>query len=134
MSSRPTSVTVIAWILIGMNVLGLFGLAVATIRHSPAANELMAKSPVPIPIQHAMGEGGMVVGALCGYFLLQGKNSARYLYVTWTTIHSLFSLVTLPFKLVIVPGAAIFLLITYFLFRPQANAFFAGGGANVCAK
>lgn len=130
MSGRPTSITVIAWILITFGVLGVLGSATSMLRNNSAANERMAKIPVPIPIQHAISIGGTAVDLVCGYFLLRGKNWARYLYVIWMILQCSYGLAINQFKLMMIPGAAFILVLTYLLFRPPANAFFAEGGAS----
>lgn len=135
MSGRPTSITVIAWILIAIGILDIVGRAVSMLRNNPAANERtaewMAKIPVPIPIQHTMSIAGTAVSLVCGYFLLRGRNWARYLYVIWMILGAFYSLVISQFKFMLIPGMAFVVLISYLLFRPPANAFFAAGGANV---
>jgi hypothetical protein len=131
MISRPTSVTVIAWILIAMNGLGLFGFVAAMQRDDKVTNEIMAKSPVPIPVQHAIGIAGMAVGLVSGYFLLKRKNWARYLYVCWTTFGLLFALATSPMKLMLIPSALIFVVTAFFLFRPDANKYFTSDSASI---
>ena len=43
----------------------------------------------------------------------------------------LVTLATSPYKIAVIPGLVIYLIFVFFLFRPRANAFFAGAGANI---
>jgi hypothetical protein len=52
MMKRPTSVSVIAWILIVMSGISLVTSTMSL--NNPLARELMAKSLLPIPLQYAM--------------------------------------------------------------------------------
>jgi hypothetical protein len=52
MKKRPTSVTVIAWILFVTSALSLLTSTMAI--NNPMAQELMAKSPIPVPLQYVM--------------------------------------------------------------------------------
>jgi hypothetical protein len=129
MTNRPTSITVIAWILIGMGALGL--LQVPLLTNDPRHQEYLAKIPVPIPIQYAITIGGAIADVVCGYFMLRGRNWSRYVFVVSSVIVFAFALATSPIKIVMIPGMIGLLVIMYFLFRPPASAFFAMGGAEV---
>lgn len=123
MNSRPVSVTVIAWILIAINALSL--LSTLFLFKSPAAQELMAKNPLPLSVQYTMLFAGLLIGVVCGIFMLKGANWARLLYVGWSVVGFGVNLVTSPGKLLLLPGIVIVAVIVFFLFRPKANAFFA---------
>src|SRR5438105_2090588 len=62
MKKRPTSVTVIAWILLVISALSLLGSTMAIT--NPMAQEMMAKSPIPIPLQYVM----LILGCLLKSF------------------------------------------------------------------
>ena len=131
MSYRPTSITVIGYFLLGLGILGFIGYSLALVLNYEAAQEVMAENTLPIPLQHAMSLGGAVISVLSGYYLLHGRNWARYLYVMWTVLAFLIGLTTSPMSLTLIPGAIVFFVITFFLFRPAANAFFACDGDNI---
>jgi hypothetical protein len=128
MTNRPTSITVIGWIL----VLGGVMLLPETFRapRTPRAREIAAKRPVPDPIHRAIVATSAIVDVACGYFLLQGKNWARYLAIAWSVMQLSYGFVVSPFRLILVLGATQSLLVAYFLFRPRAREFFAAAGAN----
>ena len=123
MTIRPTSITVIGWILIVTGIMSLPGMFRTP--RTPQAQEIAAKNPVPTPIQRAISVVSTVVTVVCGYFLLQGKNWARYLIVAWSAIQLSYGFIASPFKLLLILGVFFFLLETYFLFRPRAQEFFA---------
>jgi hypothetical protein len=125
MRTRPVSITIIGWFLLVSGFLtlpGAFGLG-----DDPQVREMLARQPVPIAVQQGMLLAGAVANLVSGYFLLRGQNWARHLYVAWTLVQLGYAWLVMPYRLVIVPGAIVFLLIAYLLFRPRANAFFAGG-------
>ena len=128
MTNRPTSITVIGWLLIVLGALGALGMIMALGISTPEMQELMAKNPIPIPIQYAMSFAGLAISIVSGYFMLKGQNWARLLYVIWSAVGFLIGLATSPMKIAMIPGIVVFLLIVFFLFRPKANAFFAGTG------
>jgi hypothetical protein len=131
MRTRPTSVTVIAWILI---LLGGISLITTTVMigtamiDDPAARELMAKSPIPVPVQYAMTYIGLLIMVVSGVAMLKQRNWGRWLYVVGTVVGFLIGVTTSPVKEAMIPGLVIFVVVTFFLFRPKANAYFSDGG------
>jgi hypothetical protein len=81
MMKRPTSVSVIAWILIVMSGISMITSTISL--NNPMARELMAKSPLPIPLQFAMLYAGLLITLVSGIAMLKGQNWARFLYVVW---------------------------------------------------
>src|SRR5690349_7131324 len=124
MVSRPTSITVIGWYLIGFSLLGAFGYATVILRAAPHTQEVLATNPIPPPILHAMVLGGSTLNIVCGYFMLKGQNWARYVYVSWSVLHLAIVFFTSSAKMSMIPGAVILAAITIFLFLPAANTFF----------
>lgn len=122
MKERPTSVSVISWILIVMSGISL--VASLFMMNNPMAQEMMAKTPIPIPVQYAMLYVGLSVSITCGIFMLRGANWARLLYVGWSTIGFVISFATSPARATLVPGVVVLGVIVFFLFRPAASAFF----------
>lgn len=125
---RPTSITVISWLLIvtsGMNVITSL-----TSLNNPAVLRLMERSLLPIPVQFILLYVGLAIAFACGVAMLNGENWGRWLYVIWSGIGLVVALATSPMKLLLIPGALIYFLVAFFLFRPNASAYFAGAGAN----
>lgn len=122
MKNRPTSVTVIAWILI---VLGSISLITTTVMiGNPTALALMKKSPLPIPLQYAINYIGICVMIVSGVAMLKGCNWARYLYVIWSIIGLVIGFATSPMKAMLLPGLVVVAVVVFFLFRPKASAYF----------
>src|SRR5215510_4600593 len=105
MRTRPTSITVVAWILILMGGISLItmtlmistGMIDKFTVDNPAARELMNKSPIPVPVQYAMTYVTLLIELVSGIAILKGQNWGRWLYVVGTV----------------------------FLFRPKANQYFS---------
>jgi hypothetical protein len=124
MNSRPVSITVIAWIIIVTSAMSL--VSTFFLIKNPTAQELMAKSAMPLPVQYGMIFIGLLVGVVGGIFMLKGANWARLLYVGWSIVGFVVSFITTPGKLMMLPGMIFLAVIVFFLFRPNANAFFSG--------
>lgn len=124
MKKRPTSITVIAWVLIVLGGLSLVTTAVMT--NNPTAVALMSKSALPVPVQYVISYVGSLVMVVAGVAMLKRQNWARWLYVGWSIIGFAVGLATSPTKLAMIPGLVVFLILTFFLFRPKANEYFAG--------
>ena len=125
---RPTLITVISWILIVISVLNLVTSTVNI--NNPMVHKLMAKSPLPIPVQFAMLYIGLAVTLICGVAMLGGHNWGRWLYVIWSVIGMIIGFATSPMKTMMVPGLLFFLIVAFFLFRPNATLYFTQSGAS----
>lgn len=123
MKTRPTSVTVIAWILIVMGGISL--ISTTAMVNNPMVRELMSKSPIPIPIQYAMTYVGLLIMITCGVAMLKACNWARFLYVVWSAIGFVIGIVTSPMKAAMIPGLVFLAVVTFLLFRPKANEYFS---------
>ena len=124
MEKRPTSVTVIAWLLIVLGALSFLTTTVAI--NNPAVHEVLGQSPLPIGVQFAMTYAGLAVMVVCGVAMLKGRNWGRLLYVIWTAVSIVIGLFTSPMKAAMIPGVIVFAIACFFLFRPKANRYFAG--------
>jgi len=119
---RPTSISVIAWILIVMSGINL--LTSTMNLNNPIVRELMEKSLLPISLQFTILYAGLLITIVSGVAMLKGQNWARFLYVGWGVIGFVTGILTSPMKAAMVPGFVIFAVITFFLFRPKANEYF----------
>jgi hypothetical protein len=131
MVSRPTSITVIAWFLIGMGFLGALGTLGWLVFPKVHTREIVDQNPTPVPITYGMAIAGIAVDLICGYFMLRGRHWTRYMYVSWSALRLAVFLPASLNKLFMIPSALIFIAITIFLFAPAANAFFAAGEQNI---
>ncbi len=120
---RPTSLTVIAWLLIVSCVLSVASFVMA--HGNPAAENVMRQGVLPLWLQYAIGYFGMAVQLVCALAFLKGKAWGRTLYIGWGVIGLVIGFATSPMKLALIPGAILFAIVVFFLLRPAANAFFA---------
>ena len=121
---RPTSITVIAWILIVLSALGL--LVSVAMMNNPDVMDALAKSKLGAGTQQMLGIVSSVISIVCGYGMLQGKNWSRLLYVTTGVIGAAINFYAMPMGGAQFLGLAIFVVIIFFLYRPAANAWFGG--------
>ncbi|MBN1676073.1 MAG: hypothetical protein JXR37_33825 [Kiritimatiellae bacterium] len=122
MDSRPTSVSVISWILIAMALISVVATAVSM--KNPMVREMMSKSPIPLNVQFAIGFAGLGITLVSAVAMLKGQNWGRMLYVLWSAVGFSLTLITSPMKTAAIPGLIVFAVIVLFLFRPAANAYF----------
>ena len=119
---RPTSVTIISWILIVLGALGV--LVAALMSNNPDVMEQMAKSKLGAGNQQIIGIVSSVVSIVSGYGMLQGKNWGRLLYVISTVIGIALNFYAMPMGGAEYLAIAIFVVVLFFLYRPAANAWF----------
>jgi len=132
MTNRPLSITVVGWGLISQGILLFVDLFIELT--GLRSQEVITSSVVPLPIRHAISLTDVTITLACGYYLLQGRGWARWLFVIWSTLLFSYSFWMNPIKLPKLLGVIILLLITYLLFRPQARSFFSGRRAKVFAN
>jgi hypothetical protein len=129
---RPTSITVIVWILIVTS--GISVITSTVNLNNRMVEELMGKSLLPIPLQYSMLYVGLLITIVAGIAMLKGQNWARFLYVAWTALGFVIGIVTSPVKAAMIPGLVVFAIITVFLFRPKANEYFSHKESSGDAK
>lgn len=122
---RPTSLTIIGWLLIVFGVWGVIGQL--ALPYLPGAQEALAGSPLPASAHMAFGIVSALVSVVCGYGILKGLNWSRYLYMGFSALGIVFAFVTTPSAAVMVLSLAILALVAFFLFRAPANAWFTQG-------
>jgi hypothetical protein len=123
MKERPTSITVISWILIVMGGISL--ITTSLIINNPMAVDLMRKSLLPVPVQFAMMFVVLLINITSSIAMLKGQNWGRLLYVTANIISFAITAITSPMKMMLIPSFILFLIVAFFLFRPKANEFFS---------
>jgi len=100
-------------------------LTIDTVMNNPAARELMSKSAIPVQVQYAMTYVFLLVMLVAGVAILKGQNWGRWLYVIGTALGFLIGIMTSPLKEAMIPGFVVFVVVTFFLFRPNANKYFS---------
>ena len=109
MNPRPRSITIISWLFI---IFGSIALLTGLLPFSDIKS-------------HWYVHLSRILQIVAGVFMLYGRNWARWLLVAWIAFHivvgALHGVVTLVMHFVI------FSVILFFVFRRDANAYFAGG-------
>ena len=115
MKARPLSITIIAWLFM------IFGSIALLSGLLPLAGANKAQLIAEFK-QHWMVHLSRVVQIVCGLYMLRGHNWARWLLVVWMGYHIVLSVLHSPLQLFV--HSLLFAVILYFLFRPQASAYF----------
>jgi len=123
MKKRPTSVTVVSWILIAVGAISVVTTTITV--GNPAALDLMRKSPIPIPVQYAITYIGLLITIVSGIAMLRGCNWARFLYLIWSVIGLVIGFSTSPMKAMLLPGLGFLGVVVFFLFRRNASEYFS---------
>ena len=127
MKQRPTSLTIIGWLLI---VMGAFGaLATLMLPNNPVAAQMLEQSALPMSAHIAIGLIGSLISIACGFGVLKGLAWSRLLYVGWTIVSIVIALIGTPFNSIMLVGWLLQAVIIFFLFRPAASAWFGQGSA-----
>jgi hypothetical protein len=126
MSNRPISLTIIAWALLILTVLGIVG--IVTIEKNPAMMDMLAKSGTSLNMYRAQGVVGSLVNLAVVYGIFKGQPWSRVLYVAWGIISIALTAMLTPIMSALILGVVILLVIGFFLFSLRANEYFAARG------
>ena len=77
---------------------------------------------------HWMVHVARIAAVLSGVFMLYGFNWARWLLVAWIVFHLILSILHSPLQLLM--HTLLFAIVLYFIFRPQASAYFREAGTE----
>ena len=128
MQERPLSLTIIAWIII---IGALFSLYTgATMATNPLATRMLAQSRLPVTVHQAFVIAGSLVYLVSSFGILKGHGWSRWLYVGWSILALIFSLLTTPVVSIVVLSLLTLAVVAFFLFRPAANAWFSARAAR----
>jgi hypothetical protein len=116
MNKRPRSITIISWIFLAAGVVGL----------AYHATEFKAQHPLDYDLVLVCFV--RLLAIVSGVFMLRGSNWARWLLLAWLAYHVILSGFHTPFELVV--HGVLLAVVAYFLFRPQASAYFRGARAE----
>jgi hypothetical protein len=129
MEKRPTSLTVIGcWMVISAVMTTL---SIATMGSNPMAMRMLEQMHVSLQFQQALGAVGAIVCAASAYGLFKGQPWSRVLYVAWSIVGTAIASVTSPIKSILIFSVIIVAAIAYFLFRGDANRYFAAKGLQL---
>lgn len=126
MEKRPLSLTIIAWLLIVLGLIGLYG--AATMGSNPAAMKMLAQSPVPLVVNQVWSVIGCLVGFIVAYGIFKAQPWSRVLYVVWGIIQIIVGLYISPVKSLLVFSLIVLVVVSIFLFSAKANEYFSARG------
>ena len=126
MKKRPTSITIIAWLIIGMAVITLATTTITLLNpeFKKQSEKLMKQNSAPLMVQYILMYLGAMVSFVSGVAMINAKNWGRILYVGWSGLSLLFGFFTSPAKGTVIPSLIFTLVIIFFLFRDVANKYF----------
>jgi hypothetical protein len=126
MTKRPLSLTIIAWILIVLGLIGLYG--AVTMGSNPMMTKMLANSPVPLVFNQVWSVIGCLVGFIVAYGIFKAQPWSRVLYVAWSLIQIGVGLYISPMKSLLVFSFVVLIVISIFLFSEKANDYFSARG------
>jgi hypothetical protein len=126
MIKRPLSMTIIAWFLVVMSLIGLYG--VVTMSSNPLMTKMLEQTHGSLLFQQVWGVIGCIVSLICAYGILKGQPWSRVLYVGWGLLGIVVGFFTSPMKSVILLSVLFLVVIGYFLFSLKGNEWFAARG------
>lgn len=126
MEKRPLSLTIIAWFLVVMSLLGLYG--AITIGSNQVALKMINQMGIPLLFEQVWGAIGAVVSLICAYGIFKGQPWSRVLYVVWGLIGLVVGFFVSPMKSVLVLSLIFLVVISIFLFSDKANDWFSARG------
>jgi hypothetical protein len=116
MNTRPRSITVVSWLFIAAGGVGLVYHLSELASRRPSDFDIIVISLIRL------------VAIISGVWMLRGGNWARWLLVVWMAYHIVLSAFHSPLEVVL--HTVLFGGVAYFLFRPQASAYFCGTGSS----
>jgi hypothetical protein len=127
MEKRPLSLTIIAWVLVILALLGLAGIVMATTSAELAA-KMAEQSNMPLPFQQAWTAIGAIVTLVVAYGIWKGQPWSRVLYVVWGVIGIVVGYLVGSPGYGMILGVVILVVISAFLFTNRANEWFNASG------
>jgi hypothetical protein len=112
MKKRPRSITIIGWLFVGAGTIGIA-------YHAP---EFKAQRPFEYELIWVCIV--RLLAILSGVFILRGSNWARWTLLVWLAYHVILSAFHSLSELAM--HSLLLGVVAYFLFRPQASAYFRG--------
>lgn len=127
MGKRPVSLTIIAWFLIVVSVLGIAGIIWASMSADMAA-KMAEQSHVPLWFQQLWTVIGALVTLAVAYGILKGQPWSRVLYIVWGVIGIVVGFLIGTSMLGILFSFILLVVIGAFLFGDRANEWFDARG------
>ena len=116
MKARPLSITIISWLFMIFGSIALLSGLLPFVGSDTAQLIVEFKT-------HWMVHLSRLAQIISGLFMLRGHNWARWLLVAWVAFHIVVG--ALHGWIQLLTHVLIFSVILFFIFRPQANEYFA---------
>ena len=129
MQNRPLPLTIIGWWMLISAVFTTF--SVATMGSNPMVLGMLEQMHVSLQFQQALGAIGVIVALASAYGLFKGQPWSRVLFLGWSIVGTAIAAVTSPIKSLLIFSAIIVVAMAYFLFRGDANRYFAAKGLQL---
>jgi hypothetical protein len=126
MEKRPLSITIIAWLLIALTVLGLIG--AFTMGSNPAMTKALEQMHMSLQMYQGWVVLSSIVTLIFCYGFLKGQPWSRVLYVVWGVIGLVVGFYTSPMKAALAISLLVLVVVAFFLFRENANDWFQARG------
>lgn len=121
---RPLGVSVVAWIIIILSIVGIVWYA----SMGKQIIERLELLSVPVHVYY-VGFATSIINFFCALGMLRGLNIGRLFYLTWGVITYIYSLVMSNgvYMGPLVASIVVFIIFNIFLFSRSANEFFGQG-------
>ena len=117
MKVLPTSVSIVAWLLIVVGI-GVCLFAIPTIFVISGSGVFLTAYVLVVSV-------GLAATLVSGIGMLKAQNWSRWLYVAGTIIGNIFNIAAGRATLFMIPAFLVFLFLVFLLFRPNANRYFS---------
>ena len=132
MKKRPLSISIVSWLFIATGAIILIMLPINL--NNPMAREIMARNPLPFPVQLGFNVIGALVSLVCGVAVLKAKDWGRTVFIGWSLLGLVIGFLTSPIKSILLISLLIIAAYAFFLFRKPADEWFGrsyfGGRGN----
>ena len=126
MQKRPTSITVIAIVLLVFTLLGVVGLVTAA--SNAEMTKVLAQMHMSLPVYEAYGALGIIINLVCIYGFFKGLPWSRVLYLVWGVIGLVIGFYISPMKASVVIALVVLVVVCVFLWTNTANDWFQARG------
>ena len=131
MTARPMSVSIVAWLLIVLGTIALVTMTIMIVEintivtsNAAAAQQVRDKAVLPLEVLFAILLLGTAIIPIAGIAMLSQKNWGRWLYVVGNPAVTAVGF-AIGASQTLIPSIIFYVVVTFFLFLPRANAYFS---------
>lgn len=123
-TERPTTVTLVAWLVILMGAMTL--LAVPYVLRMPDAHDMLEEAGRSVAVAVGTSAVGGALGVACGLAMLRAANWGRLLYLWVTPLLIVVGWILYGFSARDLPSVVFYVVVLGLLTTPDASGFFRG--------